>query len=69
MYFLEHKSSTGRAFYFWSNKAQDRNGASANRFKRLVSATWKGRVQWAGLYHNDVLLYEYKSDTGEWETK
>lgn len=64
VYFVDHKSPSGAAYYFHSNKSQDNSGISANRLKKLVANTWKGKVNWAGLYEDNVLKAEYRD--GEW---
>ena len=37
VYFVNHQSGSGRAYYFHSNRSQDAMGVSANRLKRLVT--------------------------------
>ncbi len=64
VFFVDHKSDDGRAFYFYSNSAQDRANTSINRLKQLVAVKWKGKVNWAGLYYNHEQIAEYKD--GVW---
>ncbi len=65
VFFVDHKSKDGQAYYFYSNQAQDRANTSANRLKQLVAVKWKGKVNWAGLYHHNEQIAEYKD--GVWQ--
>jgi len=69
VFFKEHQAQNGKAFRFWSNVNQDKRGATINKFKRMVTVTWKDKVSWAAIYQasNDTKLHEFKSDYDEWE--
>ena len=69
VYFVNHQSGSGRAYYFHSNRSQDAMGVSANRLKRLVTQKWDGKVNWAGLYENNHLIAEYKLENNEWQKR
>lgn len=69
IYFVDHQSSNGKPYYFYSNKRQDTKGTAINRLKLLVSKKWENKVNWAAIYEHDRMAYEFKDrDTG-WETR
>jgi hypothetical protein len=68
VFFKDHKIPNGNAWYGYSNKNQDKNNVSVNRFKALVSrGIFKDKVNWAGIYHLDHLIWEYKD--GVWNQR
>lgn len=68
VYFVNHNQAQARAYYFYSNKAQDKAGTSAGRLKKMVlSKNWEGKVNWAGLYHNGALMATFKREDGVWQ--
>lgn len=67
VYFVTHQQAHARAYYFFSNKAQDKAGTAAGRLKKLVlNKKWEGKVNWAGLYHNGTLMATFKREEGVW---
>lgn len=68
VYFKHHHSHDGSAYYFWSNASQDKANTSVNRFKKLISTKWTGKVNWAGIYENGTLIHEYSEEKGGWHT-
>ncbi len=68
VYFIDHQSKDGKAYYFHSNQAQDKQGISVARLKRLVTQNWAGKVSWAGLYKNNDLMYEFKLEDNQWQS-
>ena len=65
IYFIDHRIPDGRPFYCRSNKGQDKSGSSIHRLKGLVTVKWGGKVNWAGLYEDQVQIAEFKFSTNQ----
>jgi len=70
VYFINHQQPQSKAYYFFSKKSQDRAGTAASHLKKLVfSKNWVGKVNWAGLYQNGVLLATFNREDGIWQNQ
>ncbi len=69
VYFIDHKEVNGKPYYFHSTARQDKNNISLNRFKRMVTKKWSGRINWAAIYENEVMICEFKDEQTGWELR
>jgi hypothetical protein len=68
VFFKDHRIPNGNAFVMWSNKNQDNRNVSVNSFKQKIlrGEKFEGKVNWAGIYENGNLIWEYKDDAKTW---
>jgi hypothetical protein len=68
VFFKDHRIPNGNAFNMHSNLNQDYRNVSVNRFKQLIlkGERFEGKVNWAGIYENNILIWEYKDDLKTW---
>ncbi len=66
VFFLDHRQPTGQAYYFNSTIRQDQNRTAKSRLKYLIDKKWQGKVSWAGLYHHNQLIEEFKIGENQW---
>lgn len=68
VFFKDHRIPNGNAFNMHSNRNQDDRNVSINRFKQLIlrGEKFEGKVNWAGIYENNILIWEYKDDLKTW---
>ena len=67
VFFINHQQPNGNAYYFHSRPSQDISGRVVLRFKKLVLEKWAGKVSWAGIYEDGVLIQKFDVNNGYWE--
>jgi len=69
VFFKNHRIANGSAFTMHSNKNQDNRNVSVGRFKRLIlkGDRFAGKVNWAGIYEDNRLIWEFHETVGSWQ--